>query len=85
MSGSNLAGVFKLVFKVARSDKNDSLFLEGNILGRFYKYLMALQYITRFIADKSHTFQISSLMLWALLAHLRMQKLVFMDMVPSNS
>lgn len=34
VTGSNLAGVCKLVFKVARNDKNDKLFLEGNILGQ---------------------------------------------------
>ncbi|KAE8751573.1 hypothetical protein FOCC_FOCC001820 [Frankliniella occidentalis] len=35
VTGSNLAGVCKLVFKVARNDKNDNLFLEGNILDLF--------------------------------------------------
>ncbi|XP_034238749.1 armadillo repeat-containing protein 2 isoform X2 [Thrips palmi] len=35
VTGSNLAGVCKLVFKVARTDKNDYLFLEGNILDLF--------------------------------------------------
>ncbi|KAJ1528630.1 hypothetical protein ONE63_007025 [Megalurothrips usitatus] len=35
ITGNNLAGVCKLVFKVARSDKNDHLFLKGNILDLF--------------------------------------------------
>ncbi|KAK3926675.1 Armadillo repeat-containing protein 2 [Frankliniella fusca] len=35
VTGSNLAGVCKLVFKVARNDKNDILFSEGNILDLF--------------------------------------------------
>ncbi|KAJ9581373.1 hypothetical protein L9F63_023449 [Diploptera punctata] len=32
VSGNNLSGVCKLVFKVSRNDKNDKLFLEDNIL-----------------------------------------------------
>jgi hypothetical protein len=35
VSGRNLSGVCKLVFKVSRCDKNDKLFLEGNILGMY--------------------------------------------------
>jgi hypothetical protein len=31
--GQNLAAVCKLIFKVSRSDQNDQLFLEDNILG----------------------------------------------------
>jgi hypothetical protein len=34
VSGTNLLGVCKLVFKVSRCDKNDRLFLEENILGK---------------------------------------------------
>lgn len=32
--GSNLSAVCKLLFKVSRSDQNDKLFLEDNILGK---------------------------------------------------
>lgn len=35
VSGKNLSGVCKLVFKVSRCDKNDKLFLEDNILGMY--------------------------------------------------
>jgi hypothetical protein len=34
VSGKNLLGVCKLVFKVSRCDRNDRLFLEDNILGK---------------------------------------------------
>nr|CAD7260173.1 unnamed protein product [Timema shepardi] len=39
VNGSNLSGVFKLVFKVSRSDQNDKLFLEDNILELFVESL----------------------------------------------
>uniref|UniRef100_A0A1Y1L9N7 Armadillo repeat-containing domain-containing protein n=2 Tax=Photinus pyralis TaxID=7054 RepID=A0A1Y1L9N7_PHOPY len=35
VTGNNLSGVCKLIFKVSKNDKNDSLFLEGNILDLF--------------------------------------------------
>ncbi|XP_021923025.1 armadillo repeat-containing protein 2 isoform X2 [Zootermopsis nevadensis] len=39
VNGKNLSGVCKLVFKVSRSDKNDKLFLEDNILELFMEVL----------------------------------------------
>ncbi|PNF40949.1 hypothetical protein B7P43_G08853 [Cryptotermes secundus] len=39
VSGKNLSGVCKLVFKVSRCDKNDRLFLEDNILELFVEVL----------------------------------------------
>ncbi|KAJ4439022.1 hypothetical protein ANN_14978 [Periplaneta americana] len=39
VSGKNLSGVCKLVFKVSRCDKNDKLFLEDNILELFVEAL----------------------------------------------
>ena len=34
MSGGNLTSVCKLVFKISKEEKHDSLFLENNILGK---------------------------------------------------
>ncbi|XP_065215268.1 armadillo repeat-containing protein 2 [Planococcus citri] len=39
VTGVNLATVCKLVFKISRSDKNDELFLEKNIIGPFVNCL----------------------------------------------
>ncbi|XP_071455226.1 armadillo repeat-containing protein 2 [Hetaerina americana] len=39
VAGNNLAGVCKLIFKVSRSDKNDDLFQQGNILELFINAL----------------------------------------------
>ncbi|XP_049839067.1 armadillo repeat-containing protein 2 isoform X1 [Schistocerca gregaria] len=39
VTGANLSGVCKLIFKVSRSDKNDKLFLEDNILELFVNAL----------------------------------------------
>jgi len=36
VSGTNLLNVYKLIFKVSHDNKNDKLFLEDNILGKFY-------------------------------------------------
>lgn len=33
VTGNNLSGVCKLIFKVAKNDKNDHLFLQKNVLG----------------------------------------------------
>lgn len=35
MTGNNLSGVCKLIFKVSKSDKNDELFFQKNILELF--------------------------------------------------
>lgn len=34
VTGNNLSGVCKLIFKVAKNDKNDYLFLQKNVLGK---------------------------------------------------
>ncbi|XP_063220147.1 armadillo repeat-containing protein 2 isoform X2 [Bacillus rossius redtenbacheri] len=39
VTGSNLTGVCKLIFKVSRNDKNDTYFLSGNILEMFVEAL----------------------------------------------
>ncbi|KAG8225019.1 hypothetical protein J437_LFUL006030, partial [Ladona fulva] len=39
VTGSNLAGVCKLIFKVSRNDKNDHLFMKGNLLELFVNAL----------------------------------------------
>ncbi|XP_014251201.1 armadillo repeat-containing protein 2 [Cimex lectularius] len=39
VKGPNLSSVTKLIFKVSRSDKNDSLFLEGDLLELFVESL----------------------------------------------
>ena len=41
VSSNNLTNVCKLVFKVSRDEKNDSYFLEDNILGK-WNYLTTL-------------------------------------------
>jgi len=36
VSGTNLLNVYKLIFRVSHDNKNDKLFLEDNILGKFH-------------------------------------------------
>ena len=35
VSGNNLTNVCRLVFKVAKEEKNDNFFLEDNLLGKY--------------------------------------------------
>lgn len=35
VTGNNLSGVCKLIFKVAKNDKNDYLFFQKDLLGKF--------------------------------------------------
>lgn len=40
VTGNNLSGVCKLIFKVAKNDENDHLFFQKNLLGKILNQLL---------------------------------------------
>lgn len=46
VTGSHLAAACKLVFKIARNDHNDHFFMDTNLLGQLYVFVLFMNNFT---------------------------------------